>query len=163
MIKLFKDIYGTVIVSVLITLFLIQPYSGFILIFVIPALVIWLIYCSYFIFTMPEIRKLILIRLSILFASVLLVIGVHAYYHQTTRQAANRIVSVIENYRTKTGEYPENLKITGISGQELEKQIGMAGYFNKDNEPLLFYSATYIPFATYRYNFQSGNWIYDGD
>ena len=162
MTKLFKDVYGTVIIGVLITLFLIQPHSGFILIFVIPVLVIWIIYSIYFIFKRPETRKLILIRLSILFASVFLVIGVHAYYHQTTRQAANRIVSAIEDYRTKTGEYPENLKIIGISGQELEEQIGMAGYVNDANEPLLFYSATYLPFATYRYNFQSENWMFDG-
>ena len=163
MIKLLKDVYGTVIICVLITLYLIQPHSGLLLIFVIPILIIWFIYCAYLIYTKPDVRKLILIRMSIWFFAVSAVIGVHTYYHQTTRQAANRIVSAVEDYRTKTGEYPENLKIIGISHRELEEQIGMAGYANDADGPLLFYSTTYMPFAKYRYYFQSRNWIYDGD
>ena len=156
-----RKVYATLITSVLVTLFLIQPHAGFMLYLVALPLLVWFLYNLQFVFTPSEARKWLLLRMAVWLMSIILVVVVHYHYHQAARQVANDIVTQIEKYRSKTGEYPRTLDEIGVTKEKLRTQLGLSRYSYKEGKTLyFFYAVTFIPFDTYQYDFVSKQWRY---
>jgi len=82
----------------------------------------------------------------------------HAYWFYASRRDAQMAAVTIEDYKSRTGRYPESLEAAGMP-----VQYGFRwrmGYSADDQKPFLFYAATYTVFDTYRYNFASHKWEY---
>jgi hypothetical protein len=48
------------------------------------------------------------------------------YYHQVTREYANRVATLISQCKDNHAKYPTNIDQVGISKTELRKKIGVA-------------------------------------
>jgi branched-subunit amino acid transport protein AzlD len=153
-----KNYFVTLLWASLFVFILGQNYSGFMLIFVIIALLIWVPYSAYVVVRNPDGRRFYFIRLSIWIFAILLVAGIHYIRHINTRHNADEIVTAIISFSTTHGHCPKSLDEIGINRARLKDKLGMSSYICADEKPHLSYGATYVPFNMYSYDFESKDW-----
>ncbi len=104
-------------------------------------------------------RKINLIKTVIWSIVFLAIFTKHSVVHTQNRNQANKIVSLINEYKNSAGKYPEDLVKAGISN--LKHKIEIYHYSNHEdsNTPMLFYSSEFSAFMFYHYNFHKEDWI----
>ncbi len=151
-----KAIVQTVILC-LVTLYIAFPkhagfMMGFVLLFLIPSLIKSL----YYIFIKNIEQKQRLLQTAMWVITCVVVFTHHIYLHKTTRDIAVQVSSRIVIYEQSNGLYPESIEVLGFDEQEM-KPYGLS-YSNYDNDPLLFYYVTWIPFESYQFDFGNKQW-----
>jgi energy-coupling factor transporter transmembrane protein EcfT len=158
-----RAIRSTLIAVPVMILLLAPRHLGFMLLFVAIPLVPWFLYSLYIIATQPTRRALQGSKVGVWMVGVLTVIGIHVYYHVSTRDNANEIVSAIQIYVKEHGSCPPAIEAIGMSQAQLRSELGYAGYYCQSGKPKLFYGSTYVPFEQESYDFDNSQWrhIYD--
>jgi energy-coupling factor transporter transmembrane protein EcfT len=155
-----RPFIGTAASCAVVAFFTAQVHSGFMLIFVLPFLAIWLLYSVYVVWKHPARR----ITQSIKAGLWLLVVGgvllTHWHYQKAARDAADFAASAILRYKASHGSFPKTLEAAGL--KNYRKNWGVS-YFLQDDRPGLFYPATFVVFDTYWYDFQHQSWVYQPD
>ncbi len=95
---------------VLVMMLTIPPHGGFMLIFVVIPLAIWVLYSIGFVLIEPTQLKLRAIIFGFWLATILIVLGAHWYYALDARRAGDAYARVIERYKTEHGFYPPTWK-----------------------------------------------------
>lgn len=158
-----RAIQSTLIAVAAMILFLAQRHSGFMLFLVVIPFVPWSLHSLYIIASQPDRRALQASKVGIWALGILTVIVIHFYYHVSTRDYANKVVSAIQQYIKEHGSCPPTLEAIGMSQTQFRSQLGYAGYYCQSGKPRLFYGSTYVPFEQESYDFENNRWkhIYD--
>ena len=128
-------------------------HAGFMLVFVVPILVVWLVYSAYVIWRRPARRKLQILQVALWLLVVGGVLLAHLHYYSAARSAGNTAVTAILQYKASHGVYPPSLRAAG-----LQSTGWGVSYLFDHGQPVLFYPATFIVFETCSYNFERQSW-----
>jgi len=133
----------------------------FAIIFAVPVL-IWLIYSIFVICAKPKKRKHQLIKVTIWLLTAFIILAVHWYRSEATRQSADDIVFALKKYKAEHDVYPASLDVIGQDSQRLKKEF-MLHYWLDDGKPTLLYSSVLHVFDKFDYDFQTNAWIFRPD
>ena len=124
-------------------------------------LIFWLPYSIYVAVSNPDRRRTQLIRITIWFGAVFLVLAINYARHMLIRHNADDLVATINALTVKNGRCPANIGELGISRETLKDKLGFwSHYICEDGKPSLFYGVPFIIYDTYRYDFDKHVWIY---
>ena len=142
--------------------FLCAPVGGaFLILAAIPFLGVWLLYSGYIIWRRHEKRRVQIIRVGILTATLVGIAALHFYYYTSARAAGDYAERLVSAYKAKYGTFPDTLEEAGwkLGAHGGRWRIVYQGNgANKD--PILMYPATWVIFDMYDYNFKTGQWAY---
>jgi hypothetical protein len=158
-----KKIYFSLAAAALMVFLLGQNHAGFILYFVLFALLFWIPYSVYVIYRRPDARASQLARVAIWLVAVALVVGIHYIRHETTRHNADEIAASINKFMATHSRCPVTLDEVGITQQQRKDLLGISGYSCEVGKPFLFYAVTYAAFDVFQYDFQTKSWEYRAD
>ena len=154
-----REIRVTLLEAAVVVFVLAQRGVGFMVIFMVLGLLVWIPYSFFVIARKPEQRRWRLACIGIWVLAVPLVYGVHSYRHETTRRNADEMVAAIEAFHRASGRYPATLDEIGIDREQVKDRLGsMAGYFVQNGKPHLGYPDTFTPFGYCRYGFDKHAW-----
>jgi len=127
----------------------------------IPFLGVWLPYSSYIIWRRPEKRRLQVIRVGILTATLVGIAALHFYYYTSARAAGDYAERLVSAYRARHGTYPDTLEEAGwtLGAYGGRWRIVYQGH-GADKDPMLMYPVTWVIFDMYDYDFKTGQWEY---
>lgn len=149
---------NTILAAGICTLVIAQRHAGFMLIFVVLPLVIWLPFVLHEIVVRPQVRTIQSIRIGIWIIALAVIAGNHFRMHTIARRAASAIVATVDSYRQSHGNYPAKIEDIGVTRQTSNEYLGKIIYFNDEKRTVLEYSSTFIPFAMDRYDFRKQIW-----
>ncbi len=153
----FRPLIGTIVLCAVVALLTASVHGGFMLIFVLPFLSVWLLFSAYASWKRPVERKIRAAKAGLWLTMVVGVLATHWYYHVAARQDADMVVVAVLRYQADHSKFPETLQAAGLKDEPSAWRIR---YLFKDGRPYLFYPVTYIVFDTYRYDFESKAWVY---
>ena len=105
---------------------------------------------------LPELPLKMLLCLT----TIICIALVHMRYHQQARLEANRIAEQIQAYQLQHKAYPADLQ----AAQAVSTSVSHTHYsLNQNQQPSLFYPATFWPFEIYAYDFQTQQWQHQPD
>jgi hypothetical protein len=136
------------------------PHAGFVLVYVVMALAIWLLVSIVTVLRRRTELRPKSILLGIWIATIAGVLGLHWHYAEDARSRANGYVRVIERYRSDHGAYPPDAASAGL---ESRKAPYFLDYMLDDGKPTLRYSATFTMLDAYNYDFDRHAWEYQPD
>lgn len=155
-----KTLLSTCIGCAVMVFLTIHPHSGFMVIFFLIFLVPSLLYRTLRCIKFHDERKVTGLRTLAWVLSLAIIITTHYIRHITVRENANEILALVLEYKDRHKKYPENLETLGIPYKGSKNPYRIYYDPGNDNEPFMFYRATWIVFDTYHYDFESGKWIY---
>jgi hypothetical protein len=154
---------STLALAGVVMLLVSQRHMAFMLFFVFLPLFPWLIYSGFVIARNPTRRAMQTQKVAIWLTAVLLVVGVHIYWHVATRHQAQDLANAIQKYVLQNGVCPPSLEAIGITKVQLKAKLGYASYVCEAGHPRLFYGSTFAPFETDHYDFEKDVWRHVGD
>jgi hypothetical protein len=157
-----RKLLGTFFGCLVVGYFTAMPFGGFMLLFVLPFLLAFLIRGAYRARKQPETRRLFYTKVTIWCLLLCVVSALHLYYYSASRAAANEVAHAVEAFKAKNGDFPKDLSEAGIV-RAGRGPIWRAAYFNEKGRVDLFYPATFIVFDTYRYDFAEHKWVFRPD
>lgn len=155
-----KALHPTLIAAGVVTLFLCQRHLGFVVLFEVFILTLWIIASIWVSIRNPQQRSLQAAKVGIWLLSVGIVIGVHLLVATQTRAKAQKLVDAVMSHSASHGTYPEDLQSIGYTKDEVRSMIGMGGYHFENGQPFFFYASTYVPFETDHYDFSKHEWVH---
>ena len=156
-----KQILKTIILCLVTLLLTFPKLGGFILGFVLLFLVPSLLKSLYFIIIKNKERKQRTIQTLLWTVTCSIIIIHHVYLHKTTQNFAIKVSNSVLSYKQERGNYPESYEVLGFDKKIMREYRLYYSY--KDKTPYLFYPATWIPFDTYIFNFETHRWDYQAD
>ncbi|HEY9037280.1 MAG TPA: hypothetical protein VIM96_11280 [Pseudomonadales bacterium] len=151
-----NPILQTVALCIVCLVFTFPKHMGFILAFAFVFLIPSMFKSAYIVFVKKKGQKQRTIQTALWAVTCTAVIVHHAYLHYTTREFAQEVAVKIHSYKDKNGSYPKDIETIGYTSKDL-KPYWLA-YFHNDNDPHLFYAATWIVYDAYTYDFTKGIW-----
>lgn len=151
---------GTAIGCTFLLLLTAPRYGGFMLGFFLLFLIPFFLYSVDRMYRHKEERKTRGVKLALWMAATFVTLAVNYHEYGYARDAANDVVAELAKYHETNGSYPSNLEALGYDSKSLKSTLGMYSYQNEEGQPFFYYSVPYIVFDMYRYDFQSGQWIY---
>jgi hypothetical protein len=152
----------TVLAAGVVLLFTVSIHAGFLIYFVVPVLVIWIMYNLIRARKEKERLKPLGIKLLAWLAVITIVLANHWYLAYASRKDADLVVAKVLEYRIQHGVYPKDMMEAGINDPRFGHEW-MLHYEAENGQPELFYAATFVPFDTYGYDFQTLQWRYRVD
>jgi hypothetical protein len=135
--------------------------GAFMILTAIPFLGVWLIYSGYIIWRRHEKRRVQLMRVGILTATLVGIAALHFHYYTSARAAGDYAENMVSAYKAKHGSYPDTLEEAGWNLGPNGGRWRIVYQGNGPNkDPILMYPATWVIFDMYDYNFKSGQWAY---
>ncbi len=155
--------YATLVSTVLLALLASQ--SGFALAIglFLPFLFIWFLYSLYVLVSKPMLRKWQLARMGMWTTCLVIIAVAHGQHAATARGNANRIIALIDKYKTEHGTYPEDSRAIGMDHLKLRKECGTYCAYSGKEGVYFWYQDTAIGFDTQSYNFKTKIWEYHPD
>lgn len=154
--RLIKTLLG----ALFVLFFTVQRHAGLNLVFVVLFLVPSFIHSAYVCFKRREERQVRLYKAGIWLMTIVVIVSSHAYMHNQAREVANAISSTIVLHRQTHGAYPASAEEAGLSREFMKKS--RVFYNFSDGVPFLMYPVTFMPFDTYDFDFETGEWQYNG-
>lgn len=105
-------------------------------------------------------RRLAACLLVVTAALVTTLVQVH--WLSSSRASADDIAQKIERYYVANGRYPSTLADVNVSATDMRRSIHLY-YWRKDEELLLSYGSTLVPFDRWHYDFATRKWRYVPD
>ena len=158
-----SGLMNTIFVSLLVTLLLVQRHCGFMLIFVLFALIPSFAYSCYRCIRFPVERKLRIQKAIVWGVAVAAIVSAHAVMYQSAMSYAQSVAEKVEAYISSHGSCPTGLEDVGISKSTFKEHLGLGGYVCENQKPILFYASTYLPFETESYDFAHREWRHNYD
>lgn len=97
-----------------------------------------------------------LFALCIAVGAALVIVATHVYLHITSREKADSVAAAIISFKSTNSRYPKNLNELKDKILLPDKDL-MLGY-SVQEEPMLVYASTFVPFAVWEYNFDTRVW-----
>jgi hypothetical protein len=152
----------TLIAGLAALLFAAPIHGGFLIYLVIPVLAIWIMYNLVRARKDKARLKPLGAKLLIWLAVIAIVLGRHGYLFKASHADADLALSKVLAYRTQHGVYPADLAAAGIGDPHFGQEWALH-YEAPNGQPELLYFATFVPFDTYSYDFQTMEWRYQVD
>lgn len=133
---------------------------GFFAAILAPFFALYFLYSVFIMSRKPEQRRVRVRRIAVWLLAFTTVAACHWYWFHESRIEADALAGAVLSYKDRMGSYPKNLAEIGID----EKVFGhpwMLGYTFRDGQPFLIYSATFIIFDAYIFDFESRQWRYN--
>jgi hypothetical protein len=154
------SLFPTLFTAIAVSLALVQPHAGFLVLLLIVMLPIWLFFSVAKRAVKPTPARNLLARTLIWLIAIAAIIGVHYNRAVIMRANASEVVATINDYSAKHGRCPDSLDDVGINEQRLQEMIGASGYMCANGKPTFFYVAPFIIQDRYIYDFAQGSWSY---
>jgi len=151
---------GTAIGCTFLLLLTVPRYGGFMMGFFLLFLIPFFLYSGDRMYRYKDERKTRGVKLAAWTAAIFVTLAVNYHEYGYARDVANDVVAALAKYHETNGSYPNSLEALGYDRESLKSSLGMYGYDNRDERPLLYYGVTYKAFDTYQYDFHSGQWIH---
>lgn len=153
-----KPVLQTTILCLITLLLTFPKNAGFMLGLVLLLLIPSFLKSIYYIFIKNKEQKQRSIQSTLWLVTCSAVIINHVYLHKTTRVFAEQVSDSIVAYHKLNGEYPNSVNVLNFDQRKIEKY--RLHYFFKNNQPYLFYPATWIIYDTYMFNFKNNEWVF---
>lgn len=157
--KAWRRYRWTLMAGLAVLLFAVSIHGGFVIYFLVPVLAIWIMYNLIRARKDKERLKPLGVKLLIWLAVIAIVLANHWHLAYAARRDADLALTKVLRYRTQHGVYPADLAAAGISDPQYGHEW-MLHYEGENGQPELFYAATFVPFDTYSYDFQTMEWRY---
>lgn len=147
----------TSILAAVVLLLALQRSSGFVLLILLPFLLIFVTYQLVRMIRKPGERKARGIRLAIWSLTFALAGSVLTYRNAASRNEADLALTRLLEYKQRTGSYPGSLGEVGLDEAKLHDKWRLR-YSVKEGKPALVYPQTFMPLATYDFDFEAVKW-----
>lgn len=145
--------------AAIVVFLLALPGAGFMIVFVVAGLLIWVPYAVFRMARRPDERAWRLARVGIWVLTVPLLYGIHHFRDQSARRNADQLVAAVEAFERAHGRYPASPEEIGLARQRVRDKLGAMGvYANFKGEPFLGYHTTFTPFGFCDYDFKQRAW-----
>ncbi len=137
-----------------------QKHAGFMLYFLVPVMLVYMAVSAWRIRKQPQRLPELPLKMLLCFTTIICIALVHMRYHQQARLEADNIAKQILAYQLQHNAYPTDLQ----AAQAVSTAVSRAHYtLNQNQQPSLFYPATFVPFEAYAYDFQTQQWQHQPD
>lgn len=156
---------NTIFVALITTLALSLPYGcGFMSLFMLPFIALWLLYAAYSLWRHPTRRHLRGYEGALWLAGIAIVTATHLYWRYSAERYANEVSQAVEQYITQNGSCPPKLDIIHHSLAEWQSHLGHAAFYHCEyGQPSLYYGSTFVGFDREIYDFKTHSWWYKPD
>ena len=128
--------------------------------FLVPMMLIYMAVSAWRIRKQPQRLPELPLKMLLCLTTIICIALVHMRYHQQARLEANRIAEQIQAYQLQHKAYPADLQ----AAQAVSTSVSHTHYsLNQNQQPSLFYPATFWPFEIYAYDFQTQQWQHQPD
>jgi len=154
-----------IFVAVALTLFLsLRRGTGFMSLFMLPFIALWLLYTAYSLWRHPARRCQRGYEGALWLAGITILTATHLYWRYSAEHYASEVSQAVEQYITQNGSCPPKLELVHHSHAELQKHLGRyALYLCEYNNPSLFYLSTFNSFDREIYDFKTHSWWHKYD
>lgn len=149
-----RELSKSIVLAVLFLVFTGVQHAGFMAIFFAPFIVIGVVRRGFLMWKKRDQRRLHGAIVGIWLLTVAVVSGAHAYYFHAMRSSAESVRESVVRYKQVNGVYPPTVAELGKKG------IHGVFYGAENGIPHLFHVATFVPYATYHFDFESGRWVF---
>lgn len=134
-------------------------HSGFVIYLIAAPCLLYAAIRCLFNLRSSEVRNQYLLFIAFILLSSAIVTSVHVWRHHKARNYADHIVAELEKHQQQYGKLPVSLDEIPALAHEGNRPH-MLYYSNDNANPFLFYTATFVPFEGWRYDFKSKIWVY---
>jgi len=142
--------------------FSLQKGNGPLLGILVPIFLVSVLYNFIRMIRKPEERKRRGIRLAIWSITLALACTVQIHWSEASHNEAEVALNKILAYKERTGIYPASLKEVGLDYKYLKEKWELR-YWVKEGKARLVYPMSFMPLATYEYDFEARKWRKNGD
>ena len=137
-----------------------QKHAGFMLYLLVPVMLVYMTVSAWRIRKQPQRLPELPLKMLLCLTTIICIALVHMRYHQQARLEADNIAKQILAYQLQHNAYPTDLQ----AAQAVPSSTSRAHYtLNQNQQPSLFYHATFWPFEVYAYDFQTQQWQHQPD
>ena len=137
-----------------------QKHAGFMLYFLVPMMLIYMAVSAWRIRKQPQRLPELPLKMLLCLTTIICIALVHMRYHQQARLEADNIAKQIQAYQQQYHAYPVDLQ----AAQAVSTAVSRTHYsLTQNQQPNLFYPATFVPFEVYAYDFQTQQWQHQPD
>ena len=137
-----------------------QKGAGFMLYFLVPVMLVYMAISAWRIRKQPQRLPELPLKMLLCLTTIICIALVHMRYHQQARLEADNIAKQIQAYQLQHHTYPKDLQ----AAQAVSTNVSRTHYsLNQNQQPSLFYPATFWPFEVYAYDFQQQAWQHQPD
>ena len=155
-----RSLIPCIIFCALSALILGQKGAGFMLYVLVPVILVYMAVSAWRIRKQPQRLPELPLKMLLCLTTIICIALVHMRYHQQARLEANRIAEQIQAYQLQHKAYPADLQ----AAQAVSTSVSHTHYsLNQNQQPSLFYPATFVPFEVYAYDFQTQQWQHQPD
>ena len=155
-----RSLIPCIVFCALSTLILGQKGAGFMLYVLVPVMLVYMAVSAWRIRKQPQRLPELPLKMLLCLTTIICIALVHMRYHQQARLEADKIAKQIQAYQQQYHAYPKDLQ----AAQAVPTSASRTHYtLNQNQQPSLFYPATFVPFEVYAYDFQTQQWQHQPD
>lgn len=139
-----------------------QRHAGFMVLFAVPFIAIWLVYNTVAALRRPAGRRVRAYKGAILALVLAAIAAVHWWYAHDARAHAQVAADAVLAFQAREGRFPVQLADAGVDPAQLRRQWRLHYQLDGDR-PVLFYGTTFTPFETHDFDFGTRGWVYRPD
>ena len=155
-----KKLTPTLLLAGVLTYLFAMQGAGWLVYFLIFALLILIPYRIAYAIMTPDMRQLQIARIALWLGAVSLIFAVHYVLAERLRHNADEILAQINAYSASHGRCAANIKELGITREEMTEKLGYSDYRCEDGKQAFFYGASFVIFSSYHYDFNHHEWHY---
>lgn len=140
----------------------VQRHAGFMVLFAVPFIAIWLVYNTVAALRRPAGRRVRAYKGAILALVLAAIAAVHGWYAHDARAHAQGAADAVLAFQAREGRFPAELADAGVDPAQLRRQWRLHYQLDGDR-PVLFYGTTFTPFETHDFDFGTRGWVYRPD
>ena len=126
----------------------------------VPVMLVYMTASAWRIRKQPQRLPELPLKMLLCLTTIIYIALVHMRYHQQARLEADNIAKQILAYQMQYYAYPKDLQ----AAQAVSTAVSRTHYsLNQNQQPSLFYPATFVPFEVYAYDFQTQQWQHQPD
>ena len=137
-----------------------QKHAGFMLYLLVPVMLVYMAISAWRIRKQPQRLPELPLKMLLCLTTISSIAMLHTHYHKQARLEADKIAKQIQAYQQQYHAYPKDLQ----AAQAVSTSASRTHYtLNQNQQPSLFYPATFVPFEAYAYDFQTQQWQHQPD
>lgn len=160
-----RPLFNTIFVALVATLaFSLLRGFGFMSLFMLPFIALWMLYAAYTLWRHPARRRLRGYEGALWLAGIIILTATHLYWRYSAERYANEISQAVEQYITQNGSCPPKLDIIHHSLAEWQSHLGRTAFYHCEyGQPSLSYGNTFNSFDREIYDFKTHSWWHKPD
>lgn len=148
--------------AIVLLLLCLQRHVGFMVVFAIPFIAVWLVKSAVAAVRRPAGRRVQAYKGAILALVLAAIAAVHWWYAHDARAHAQATADAVLAFQERERRFPAQLAEVGVDAVQLRRQWRL--YYQVDSgRPALFYETTFTPFEAWVFDFETKAWAYRSD